>query len=51
MMALIRRLLHIKPIDTSELAEKAKEERMLAQLARSERTDKLFATIISEVRK
>lgn len=47
----VRKMLGIKVADTSILKLQAKEQRMLARLARSERTDKLFETMIAEVRK
>jgi len=50
MMAIIRKLLGISP-NPSELQEAAKQARQLKRLSRSERTDKLFETLISEVRK
>lgn len=51
MMALIRKLLGIRLADTGELKRVASEQRALTRLARSERTDKLFESIIAEVRK
>lgn len=51
MMALIRKMLGISVKDTTGLKQAAKEARQLSRLARSERTDKLFETLISEVRK
>lgn len=50
-MALIRRLLGINVADTSQLKRHAAEQRMLSRMARSERTDKIFETLIAEVRK
>lgn len=51
MMALIRKLLGIGEVaDLSELKRTANEKRQLVRLARSERTDKIFETLISEVR-
>lgn len=51
MIEMIRRLLGIQVADTEELRRQTREERQLVRLARSERTDKLFETIIAEVRK
>jgi len=51
MMALLRKLLGIHVADTAGLRRHAKEQRQLTRLARSERTDKLFETLIAEVRK
>lgn len=51
MMTLIRKMLGIRVADTSELKRRAIEQRMLTRMARSERTDKLFQSIIAEVRK
>jgi len=51
MMAFIRKFFGIVPRNTSELQEAAKQARQLKRLSRSERTDKLFETLISEVRK
>lgn len=50
MMTLIRKLLGINVADTSALKREMVEQRALSRLARSERTDKLFETIIAEVR-
>lgn len=49
MMAIIRKLLGIA--DTAELRRIATEQRMLSRMARAERTDKIFETLIAEVRK
>lgn len=51
MMALIRRLLGIRPANTEQLRSALNEQRQLARLARSERTDKIFQSLIAEVRK
>lgn len=51
MMAAIRRLLGIKVQDLSGLRTAMVQERQLLRLARAERTDKLFATVVREVRK
>lgn len=51
MMAMVRKLLGINVQDASGLRLKAFEQRQLARLARSERTDKIFQTLIAEVRK
>lgn len=48
---MVRKILGIKVIDTTELRRKAREGRQLTRMARSERTDKLFETLIAEVRK
>lgn len=47
----VRKVLGIKVADTSELRRAAKEQRQLSRMARSERTDKIFETLIAEVRK
>jgi len=51
MMALIRRLLHVDMADTSQLKAEAEEQRQLVRLARAERRDMIFKTLIAEVRK
>lgn len=51
MMAMVRRLLGISTKNTTDLKQAAKEARQLSRMARNERTDKLFQTLISEVRK
>ncbi len=51
MMALVRKMLGIRVADTAELKHRADEQRRLTRMARSERTDKLFQSIIAEVRK
>lgn len=48
---MVRKLLGIKVANTDELRRAAKQERMLSRMARSERTDKIFETLIAEVRK
>lgn len=51
MIDLIRKWLGIQVANTDELRRETREQRQLVRLARSERTDKLFETIIAEVRK
>lgn len=51
MIEVLKRWLGIRVADTAELRRQATEQRQLVRMARSERTDKLFETIIAEVRK
>lgn len=51
MMDWVRKVLGIRVADTSELRRAVKEQRQLSRMARSERTDKIFQTLIAEVRK